>query len=196
MVPPVETSAMVGSDSSNETVGAPPLGVVDYDAVTGDTAGGSVGSTDAVSFRGEYRERGECELAVAPELNERVELLKFHPGMDASRLDALADADGLVIEGTGLGHVHTDLIPRLAEFVDDGMVIAMSSACIEGRVCDRVYDTGRDLLDAGVIEAEDTLPGTAYVKLQWLLANHDDPATAMGESLAGEATDRSTPWQP
>ena len=182
--------------SAFETVGAPPLGVVDYDAVTGDTAGGSVGSTDAVSFRGEYRERGDCELAVAPELNERVELLKFHPGMDASRLDALADADGLVIEGTGLGHVHTDLIPRLAEFVDDGMVIAMSSACIEGRVCDRVYDTGRDLLDAGVVEAEDTLPETAYVKLQWLLANHDDPATAMGERLAGEATDRSTPWQP
>jgi glutamyl-tRNA(Gln) amidotransferase subunit D len=29
----------------------------------------------------------------------------------------------------------------------------------------------------------------------WALANHDDPAAAMGEDLAGEATDRSTPWQ-
>jgi glutamyl-tRNA(Gln) amidotransferase subunit D len=115
--------------------------------------------------------------------------------MDPARLEALTDADGLVIEGTGLGHVHTDLIPTLAEMVDSGAVVTMTSACIEGRVCDRVYDTGRDLLDAGVVEAEDTLPETAYVKLMWALANHDDPAAAMGEDLAGEATDRSTPWQ-
>jgi glutamyl-tRNA(Gln) amidotransferase subunit D len=70
----------------------------------------------------------------------------------------------------------------------------MTSQCIEGRVCDRVYDTGRDLLDAGVVEAEDTLPETALVKLMWALANADDPAAAMGESLAGEITASSRPW--
>jgi glutamyl-tRNA(Gln) amidotransferase subunit D len=57
-----------------------------------------------------------------------------------------------------------------------------------------VYDTGRDLLEAGVLEAGDTLPGTAYVKLMWVLANTDDPATAMRRSVAGEVTDRSVPW--
>ncbi|RNJ25668.1 Glu-tRNA(Gln) amidotransferase subunit GatD [Halosegnis longus] len=172
-----------------ETVGAPALGTVDYDTATGETP------EDAVEFRGDYVARGERDLALAPALNEDVELLKFHPGMDPARLESLSGADGIVIEGTGLGHVHTDLIPTLAEFVDDGTVVAMSSACIEGRVCDRVYDTGRDLLDAGVVEAEDTLPETAYVKLMWALENHDDPAAAMGTDLAGEATDRSTPWQ-
>jgi len=70
----------------------------------------------------------------------------------------------------------------------------MTSSCIEGRVCDRVYDTGRDLLEAGVIEAEDTLPGTAYVKLMWALANAGDVAATMRESLAGEITDQSRPW--
>ena len=68
---------------------------------------------------------------------------------------------------------------------------------LEGRVCDRVYDTGRDLLDAGVVEAEDTLPGTATVKLMWVLANVEPESVpeTMRRSLAGEVTRRSTPRQ-
>jgi glutamyl-tRNA(Gln) amidotransferase subunit D len=70
----------------------------------------------------------------------------------------------------------------------------MTSQCLEGRVCDRVYDTGRDLLEAGVVEAGDTLPATAYVKLMWALANADSAEETMRRSLAGELQDRSTPW--
>jgi glutamyl-tRNA(Gln) amidotransferase subunit D len=57
-----------------------------------------------------------------------------------------------------------------------------------------VYDTGRDLLEAGVVEGEDMLPGTAKVKLMWALANADDVAETMATSLAGEIQDRSVPW--
>ncbi|MFC6725662.1 Glu-tRNA(Gln) amidotransferase subunit GatD, partial [Halobium palmae] len=154
-----------------ETVGARPLGQVDYER-------------EAVTFRRDYAERGSVELDCAPELSSDVELVKFTPGMDPAAWDYLDGKDGVVIEGTGLGHVHTDLIPRVAELVEDGTVVAMTSQCLEGRVCDRVYDTGRDLLDAGVVEAGDTLPGTAKVKLMWALANLSDPADAMGRSLA------------
>jgi glutamyl-tRNA(Gln) amidotransferase subunit D len=70
----------------------------------------------------------------------------------------------------------------------------MTSQCLDGRVCDRVYDTGRDLLEAGVVEAGDTLPETATAKLMWALANRTDPADAMGSSLARELQARSVPW--
>ncbi|WP_256545592.1 Glu-tRNA(Gln) amidotransferase subunit GatD [Halobellus inordinatus] len=167
-----------------ETVGAEPLGEVDYDA-------------EEVTFRREYAERGETDLETHLDLEENVDLLKFTPGMDVDRYAEMlrdADLDGLVVEGTGLGHVHTDLIPVLESLVDDGVVVAMTSQCLEGRVCDRVYDTGRDLLDAGVVEAGDTLPGTAKVKLMWALANVDDPAAAMQRPVAGELQERSVPW--
>jgi glutamyl-tRNA(Gln) amidotransferase subunit D len=164
-----------------ETVGAEPLGRVDYD-------------TEAVSFRRDYAERGATDLAIHPDLAEDVELVKFTPGMDPAALDYLDGKSGVVIEGTGLGHVHTDLIPRFADLVEDGTTVVMTSQCLEGRVCDRVYDTGRDLLDAGVVEAGDTLPETAKVKLMWALANTDDPAAAMRENLAGELQARSVPW--
>jgi glutamyl-tRNA(Gln) amidotransferase subunit D len=117
--------------------------------------------------------------------------------MDSAVFDAYEGKAGLVVEGTGLGHVNTELIPRLADLIEDGTTVVMTSQCLEGRVCDRVYDTGRDLLEAGVIEGEDTLPETAVVKLMWTLANVDGEGAAsdaMGRSLAGEIQDRSTPW--
>lgn len=70
----------------------------------------------------------------------------------------------------------------------------MTSQCMNGRVCDRVYDTGRDLLNAGVIEGEDMLPEVALVKLMWVLANSSSAHQTremMGENLAGEINRRS-----
>jgi glutamyl-tRNA(Gln) amidotransferase subunit D len=168
-----------------ETIGAEPLGEIDYE-------------TEELTWRRSYTARGDRGLGLADDLNKNVELLKFTPGMNLDRYaDFLrtSELDGLVVEGTGLGHVHTDLIPTLGELVDDDTVVVMTSQCLDGRVCDRVYDTGRDLLDAGVVEAGDTLPGTAKVKLMWALANHDAPTEVMGENLVGELQERSVPWE-
>ncbi|EMA20205.1 MULTISPECIES: Glu-tRNA(Gln) amidotransferase subunit GatD [Haloarcula] len=165
-----------------ETVGAKPLGEVDYD----------IDGESTVTFHREYAERDAVDLALHDDIETDVELLKFSPGMAPSLLEAAAeDSEGVVIEGTGLGHVNTDWIGTIEEL---DIPLVMTSQCLEGRVCDRVYDTGRDLLDAGVIEGEDMLPGTAKVKLMWALANSDDVADAMQEPLAGEIQQRSTPW--
>jgi len=168
-----------------ETVGAKPLGGVDYD-------------TDPerceVSFRREHAERDQTDLAIHPDIATDVDLVKFTPGADTALLDAVSGNSGVVLEGTGLGHVNTEWIPKIEGLVDDGTTVVMTSQCIEGRVCDRVYDTGRDLLDAGVVEAGDTLPGTAKVKLMWALENSENVCEAMETSLAGELTERSVPW--
>ncbi|WP_058997289.1 Glu-tRNA(Gln) amidotransferase subunit GatD [Haloarcula sp. CBA1127] len=165
-----------------ETVGAKPLGEVDYD----------IDGESTVTFHREYTERDAVDLALHDDIETDVELLKFSPGMDPSLLEAAAEnSEGIVIEGTGLGHVNTDWIGTVEEL---DIPLVMTSQCLEGRVCDRVYDTGRDLLDAGVIEGEDMLPGTAKVKLMWALANSGDVADAMQEPLAGEIQQRSTPW--
>ncbi|WP_266078766.1 Glu-tRNA(Gln) amidotransferase subunit GatD [Haladaptatus caseinilyticus] len=165
-----------------QTVGAKPLGAVDYEA-------------EEVTFRREYDERGAQELTLRDDIESDVELLKFTPGMGVEALDLAEGKAGLVIEGTGLGHVHSDWADRVEELVESGTTVVMTSQCIEGRVCDRVYDTGRDLLDAGIVEGEDMLPGTAKVKLMWVLANSDDPVTTMQEPIAGEISERSVPWE-
>jgi len=170
-----------------ETVGAKPLGEVDY------RAGGE--GDHEVTFRRECRQRGETALDISPALETDVFLLKFTPGTDPELLERFRDSEGLVLEGTGLGHVHTDWVPQIESLIDGGTRVVMTSQCLDGRVCDRVYDTGRDLLDAGVIEGEDMLPGTAKVKLMWALANTGSIAETMRRPIAGELTERSTPGQ-
>ncbi|PSP56112.1 Glu-tRNA(Gln) amidotransferase GatDE subunit D [Halobacteriales archaeon QS_1_67_19] len=152
-----------------ETVGAEPLGEVAYGGeeveVSFRRESEAQSASEGSSGRGPraIAERGATDLDLAPDLESEVELLKFTPGTDESALDLAADKTGLVLEGTGLGHVHSAWTDRIADLVDEGTTVVMTSQCIEGRVCDRVYDTGRDLLDAGVVEGEDMLPGTAKV---------------------------------
>ena len=164
-----------------ETVGAKPLGEVKWE--TGD-----------VAFGRPVADRGAVDLALDADLERDVELVKFVPGTGPGALDVADGAAGVVLEGTGLGHVDTGWMDRIEALVEDGTTVVMTSQCLEGRVCDRVYDTGRDLLEAGVVEAGDTLPATAYVKLMWALANVERVEGAMRRPVAGELQERSVPW--
>ncbi len=158
------------------SIGMPPIGYVDYPSLE-------------VSLSNEAVRRGTSDLELHDELEERCGLLHFVPGMPPAILDAFEGYAGLVLSGTGLGHVRTEWIPRLSELIAGGTTVVMTSQCLHGRVCDRVYDTGRDLLSIGVIEGEDMLPEAALVKLMWVLAREDDPGKVralMQESLRGE----------
>jgi glutamyl-tRNA(Gln) amidotransferase subunit D len=138
--------------------------------------------------------RGTQKPALRDGLEPHCALVQFYPGMAPEILETYEGYAGLVIAGTGLGHTSTALIPRLAHLAESGTLVVMTSQCMHGRVCDRVYDTGRDLLAAGILEGGDMLPEAALVKLMWVLANEKDKmraAALMQEDLKGECTRRS-----
>jgi glutamyl-tRNA(Gln) amidotransferase subunit D len=105
---------------------------------------------------------------------------------------------GLVIEGTGLGHVTSEWVPYVKE-ITEAIPVVMTSQCVYGTVCDRVYDTGRDLLKAGIIEGGDMLSETALVKLMWVLgqtSDREEIGQLMKTNIAGEITvDESRTWR-
>ncbi len=169
-----------------KSVNFPPLGRVDY-------------SRREVEWFVEDRfRRGERELRIADRMEEKCVLVKFFPGMKPDILNYYHDEGyrGFVIEGTGLGHVSTDWIDTLKDICEDSVVV-MTSQCIWGRICDRVYDTGRYLLRAGVIEGEDMLPEVALIKLMWLLGNYDVERARelVRENIAGEITMSTRYWE-
>jgi len=139
--------------------------------------------------------RGERDLKLQDKLEEKVALVKFYPGLKSDIIEYYHSKGyrGFVIEGTGLGHVSTDWIETLKKICEDSIVI-MTSQCLYGRICDRVYDTGRDLLRAGVIEGEDMLPEVALVKLMFLLGNYsfEEAKELVKKNLVGEIEPRST----
>ncbi len=143
------------------------------------------------------RGRGEQELRVENGFERKVALLKYYPGMESEIIDFLVERGyrGIVLEGTGLGHVGEWLIDSIKNAVEKGVVVVMTSQTLFGRVNMNVYNTGRRLLAAGVVPAEDMLPETAYVKLSWVLAHTRDPEEAkklFRTNLAGEINDRIT----
>jgi glutamyl-tRNA(Gln) amidotransferase subunit D len=133
-----------------------------------------------------------------PKFDDRVALLKFHPSMKASLVAAAGrgGTKGIVIEGTGLGHVSKEVAAEIHRFIRRGGMVCMTSQCINGRVDMNVYDTGRDLLQAGVLPLEDMLAETAFVKAMWALGNSATLAKAkelMVANLARETTTRTFP---
>ena len=130
-------------------------------------------------------------LSIKPDFDSRAALLKFHPGFDP-RLISHIVASGykaIVLEGTGLGHVSRDCFPEIRKALDAGLMIFMTSQCIWGRTGMTVYNTGRDLLEMGVISLSDMLPETAIVKVMWVLANSSSLESAkrlMQENIAYE----------
>jgi glutamyl-tRNA(Gln) amidotransferase subunit D len=147
-----------------------------------------------VTLKNSAVRRGSCTLALHDKLEDRVGLVQFYPGMSPDLISSYEGYPGVVLAGTGLGHVSTALIPSLTKLIDGGTMVVMTSQCLQGRVCDRVYDTGRDLLAAGVIEGGDMLPEVALVKLMWVLANEknaEKAAVLMQADLKGECNRRS-----
>ncbi len=123
-----------------------------------------------------YVKRDEKELKLSDSLEPKCALVKFTPGASPDILAYFIDAGykGIVIEGTGLGHVSTEWVPQLEKARSQKIPVIITSQCLNGRVCDRVYDTGRDILKAGAIEGEDMLPEVALVKMMWVLGQSQD----------------------
>ncbi len=146
-----------------KSINAEPIGSVDY-------------ATRKIKSTGDYIKRGSRELKLHEGSEPKCALVKFTPGASPDILSYYIDAGyrGIVIEGTGLGHVSADWVPAIESARQSKIPVIMTSQCINGRVCDRVYDTGRDILKAGAIEGEDMLPEVALVKLMWALGQSQD----------------------
>jgi glutamyl-tRNA(Gln) amidotransferase subunit D len=147
----------------------------------------------------EYPKRDPSrKLVVKPKFEEKVTLIKFFPSMNPSIIDFYTEKKyrGIILEGTGLGHVSRTCYDPLKNAVEKGLVVAMTSQCIWGRINMNVYYTGRDLQALGVVPLEDMLPETALVKLMWVLGQTKDgeeAKTMLTTNVAGELSPRTVP---
>jgi glutamyl-tRNA(Gln) amidotransferase subunit D len=121
--------------------------------------------------------RKDRNVKILPHFNEKVTMLYYYPGMKPEIFDSLTDAGykGIVIVGTGLGHVNKELYPAIERATQKGVSIYMTLQTIWGYVHMFVYDTGRDMMAKGVIPAGNMLPEVAFIKLGWALGQTEDP---------------------
>ncbi|KKK68361.1 hypothetical protein LCGC14_2944810, partial [marine sediment metagenome] len=75
---------------------------------------------------------------------------------------------------TGLGHIGKSMYEIVKKAKERGLFLGMTSQCIDGRVRLTVYESGRDLLELGVVPLENMIPEVALVKAMWALGNSQD----------------------
>ncbi len=172
-------------------VNAEPLGHVNYE-------------TGEIEKRFESSSR---EYEKNTEMDAEVGWIRVRPGMRPEELEFVEEQDysGVIIEGTGLGHMpvnafdentehHEEILEKLEEIAEKAVVV-MTSQCLNGRVDMDVYSAGLKIQEAGVIGAEDMHPELAYVKLMWSLGQASDMEEAQEvflENRNGELDQRSS----
>lgn len=142
----------------------------------------------------EARPTSGAPLAIENRIDGRAALVSYFPGLAPARLRGfLRGMRGVILAGTGLGHVSRDHLRGLRKLVAQGLVVGMTTQCLEGGADPYVYATGRELFRAGLVYLDDLLPETAYVKLLWALGRSTDPAEVqrlMREDQVGEFVHR------
>ncbi len=168
--------------STFRTIGDIPIAMVDHKNIT--------------PLRDDYRKRrDDKEVTINTAFEEKISIVYYYPNMQPDIIDSLVDNGykGIIIAGTGLGHVNKPLYPAIKRATDKGVAIFMTVQTLWGYVQMFVYDTGRDIMELGVVPAANMLPEVAYVKLGWVLGQTTDPEKVrelMLKPVANEITER------
>jgi len=168
--------------STFRTIGDIPLAMIDRQKIT--------------PLRSDYKKRrSDKKVTINTAFEEKVSIVYYYPNMRPDIIDSLIDNGyrGIVIAGTGLGHVNKPLYKSLERARNEGVAVYMTVQTLWGYVQMYVYETGRELMQLGVIPAANMLPEVAYVKLAWALGQSEDLKKVkqiMLTPVAGEITER------
>jgi glutamyl-tRNA(Gln) amidotransferase subunit D len=138
-----------------------------------------------------YFEKDEFQPRI--NLDTKVALVKYHPGFDPNLLNQIIEMGykGIIFEGTGLGHIGKVMYENVKKANEKGIFLGMTSQCVDGRVRMTVYESGRDLLDLGIIPLENMIPEVALVKAMWAIGNSqnvEEVKEIMLQNIASELT--------
>lgn len=162
----------------------------------GDIPIAKVSREEIVPLRQDYkRRRKDKNVKIIPAFEEKVSIVYYYPNMKPDVIDSLVDNGykGIIIAGTGLGHVNKPVYPALKRAQENGVAVYMTVQTLWGYVQMYVYETGREMMQLGVVPCANMLPEVAYVKLCWALGQTSDLEKVkeiMLTPIAGEITER------
>lgn len=168
--------------STFRTIGDIPIAMVSRETIT--------------PLRQDYkRRRHDKNVIINTAFEEKVGIVYYYPNMKPDIIDSLIDDGyrGIVIAGTGLGHVNKPLYPALKRAKEKNVAVYMTVQTLWGYVQMYVYDTGRDMMELGVVPCANMLPEVAYMKLGWALGQTEDLEVVkkiMLTPVNGEITER------
>ncbi len=167
-----------------KTVGAIPFGKVEGNEIT--------------IYAENYNKRDKNrDLKPPGKMESKVALVYHYPGIQPDQIENLIanKYKGIVIAGTGLGHISKNLLEPIKQAIEEKIVVVMAVQTLWGFTGMQVYERGREELAIGMIPGRYMLPETAYVKLCWALGQSNNPEEVkklIQTNIAGELLERET----
>ena len=112
----------------------------------------------------------------------KIGLIKIHPHPFPEEFDILKFYDGVILEGTGLGHIplsnldeftttHPKILEKVKVFIDSGKKAVISTQTVHGEICMDVYSPGRVLKETGILgNRMNLITETLFMRLAYCLS--------------------------